>query len=92
MVKIRRLNGKKVITSNAFTVGEIEEAEVNTSNWQVTHLYVSLTNEASKELGFRKPVLGSVTICLPVSFIQAVGDVITLNKSLPELKGTEECK
>lgn len=92
MVKISRLNGKRVITSNAFVVGEIEGAEVSVSNWQVTHLYVSLTKEACSELGFRKPALGSVTVCLPVGFIQAVGDVITLNKSLPELKGTEECK
>jgi sporulation protein YlmC with PRC-barrel domain len=92
VTRISKLNGKKVITLNAFAVGEIEEAEVNVGNWQVTHVYVSLTNEASKELGFKKPVLGTITICLPVSFIQAVGDVVTLNKSLPELKDTRECK
>ncbi len=92
MVKVSKLNGKKVITEDAFTLGEIAGAEVDTSDWQITHLHISLTDEATKELGFKKPFLGHLTVCLPVTLVKAYGDVITLNKSLQETKHIPECK
>ena len=92
MVKASRLNGKKVVTTNAFVVGEVEAAELNLDTWQVTHLHVGLTNESLHQMGFKKPFLGGVTICLPVNYVQAVHDVVTLNKSFQELKETKECK
>ena len=92
MISVSKLNGRKVITANAYTLGEIDGAKVDTDKWQVTHLDVSLTEEATRELGFKKPFLGSLKICLPVTLIQAFGDVITLNKPLEELKNLEECK
>ena len=81
-----------MISANAYTLGEIDGAKVDTDKWQITHLDVSLTDEATRELGFKKPLLGSVKVCLPVTLVQAVGDVITLSKPLPELKTLEECK
>lgn len=92
MVSVSKLMGKKVIAANAYTLGEVHGAEVDTDKWQVTHLHVSLTDEATRELGFRKPFLGSVVVCLPVTLIQAVGDVITLNKSIQELRSFVEPK
>lgn len=92
LVKASKLNGKKVVTTNAFVVGEVEPAELDTNTWQITHLHIGLTNEALHQLGFKKPLLGGITICLPVSYVQAVHDVITLNKSFQELKETKECK
>lgn len=80
-----RLLGRKVIGANAYVLGEVHGADVDTSNWQITHLHVSLTDDATRELRFRKPLLGAVVVCLPVTLIQAVGDVITLNKNVREL-------
>lgn len=91
MVEVSRLNGKKVITIDAFNVGEVSEAVMNDS-WQITHIHVNLTKEATKELGFKKPVLGHITICLPVDHVTGVADVLTLNKTREELKGIPECK
>ncbi len=91
MVILNKLNGIKVITSDAYTLGEVEGAEVDTTVWTVPHLYVSLTNEATKELGFKKPFMGSVKVCFPTTFIHRVGDVITLYKDLQELKELPEC-
>ena len=51
LVKASRLNGKKVVTTNAFLVGEVEAAELDTDTWQITHLYIGLTNEALHQLG-----------------------------------------
>jgi sporulation protein YlmC with PRC-barrel domain len=81
-----------VITDDAVTLGEVDGAQVNTVTWQLTYLDVALTKEATMELGFKKPVLGSLTICLPVSAIKNIGDVITLNFSLKTFKNLKECQ
>lgn len=92
MVSVSKLIGKRVIAANAYTLGEVHGAEVDPAKWQITHMHVSLTDEATRELGFRKPLLGHVIACLPINLIQAIGDVITLNKSLPELRPFVEPK
>ncbi len=86
------LNGKKVIAADAYTLGEVERVNIDTGNWQVKDLLVSLSDQAIKEFAFKKPFMGSVMVCLPVTHIQAVGDVVTLNKPIHELKALKECK
>ena len=91
MVKVSEINGKKVITTDAFNVGKVSGAEMD-DQWKITHVHVDLSKEATNELGFKKPVLGHITICLPVKVIQGLGDVITLGKTREGLKGIPECK
>ena len=91
MGKVSEINGKKVITTDAFEVGKASGAEMD-DQWTITHVYVALTKEATNELGFKKPVLGHITICLPVRQIQGLGDVITLSTTREGLKGIPECK
>jgi sporulation protein YlmC with PRC-barrel domain len=86
------MNGKKVITDDAYVFGEVDGVHADTTTWQVTNLEVSLTKDAAIELGFNKPMLGSVTVCLPIAYVRQIGDVVTLNKPLQELKGTKECR
>jgi len=86
------MNGMKVITANAYTLGEVDGAHVDTDTWTITHLDVGLTKEATRELGFKKPMLGSMSVCLPITVVKNFGDVITLNKSLQEFKNLKECK
>jgi len=86
------MNGMKVITADAYTLGEVEGAHVDTDTWKITHLDVGLTKEATRELGFKKPMLGSLSVCLPIIVVKNFGDVITLNKSLQEFKNLKECK
>ena len=86
------MNGMQVITADAYTLGEIDGAHADTVTWQITHLDVALTKEATRELGFKKPMLGSLTVCLPVTAVKKVGDVVTLNQSLLEFKNLKECK
>ena len=92
MVEITRFFWKKAYTSDAFLLGEIESAEVDTANWQITSLYVALTDEAAKALGVQNPFLGKVTVCLPVSTVKTVQDSAVLNKSLAELRDLKQCK
>jgi sporulation protein YlmC with PRC-barrel domain len=90
VLKVGNMNGMKVITVDAFTLGEIDGAHVDTKTWQLTYFEVSLTKEATRELGFKKPMLGSLTVSLPINAVAQVGDVITINKSLSEFKNLKE--
>ena len=91
MIEISKLKGKLVITKDSFNVGEISEVNMD-DDWRITHIQVKLTKVATNELGFKKPLLGYVTICLPVYHVKGVGDVITLSMNRVELKGIPECK
>lgn len=91
-MKVNKLNGMNVIASDAYTLGEVNGAHVDTKTWNITNLDVELTKDAIVEFGFKKPFLSSLTVCLPITAVEKVGDVITLNKSLTELKNLEECK
>ena len=91
-LKVSKLNGMNVITADAYTLGEVDGAHADINTWNITRLDVELTKEATEELGLKKPLFGSVTVCLPISTIKNVGDVITLNKSLLDLKTLRECK
>jgi len=92
MMDISKMNGVKVIAADSFTLGEVDGANVDTKQWRITHLKIGLNDDASRELGFSKPLFGSVKICLPVESVSGYGDVVTLKKSLMELKGSDECK
>ena len=88
-----RLNGKKVIGTEGFILGEIEGVDVDSDTWQVSTLYVGLSNEAASGLGLRKSFFSKSTICLPIQFIKSVGDLISLNEPIRNLEevATKEC-
>jgi sporulation protein YlmC with PRC-barrel domain len=92
MVEITRLFWKKVVTSDAFVLGEIHSAVLNTDTWTVTNFYVALNDEAAKKLGFESPFLGKVMVCLPVSVVKSIKDTAVLNKTFDELYELKECK
>jgi len=92
MVEISRLFWKKAFTSDAFLLGEVESAELDMNTWQITNFYIGLSDEAAKSLGFKRPYLGKVIICLPVDSIKTIKDTAILNKTRAELNNLKECK
>jgi sporulation protein YlmC with PRC-barrel domain len=91
-LKVANLNGKQVITSEAQVLGEVAGAEIDLDAWKVTGLDINLTKEIIERFNFKKPLLGSVIVCLPVTTIKAVGAVIALDKTIEELKYMKEFK
>ena len=83
MVEVGRLNGKRVITTDAFNMGKVSEVVMD-DGWKINYIHVKLTKEAIKEFGLRKPVLGHFVVCLPIDLIQGFTDVITLKGSRKE--------
>ena len=92
MVEISRIFWKKAFTSDAFLLGEVESAELDTKTWQITSFYVGLTDDATRMLGFKRPFLGKVVVCLPVSTIKTIQDTAILNQTIQELRALKECK
>ena len=92
MVEITRLFWKPALTSDGFLLGEVQSAELDMSNWQIINLFVALSDEASKKLGFKHPYLGKVLVCLPVSAVESISDKAVLNKTLEELRSLRQCR
>ena len=91
-MKFSKLDGMDVVTLDGFKAGEISGMELNTKKWEVTQLHIELSDEAVKELGFKKPIFGHIIICLPVGYVKAVGNVVTLTRNLKGLDKIPECK
>jgi sporulation protein YlmC with PRC-barrel domain len=92
MVEISRLFWKKAYTSDEVLLGEVESAELDMNTWQIRNFYIGLTDEATKILGFKRPFLGKVVVCLPVSTIKSYVDKAILNQTIEELRSLKECK
>ena len=84
------LKGRKVIGTEGYILGEVDGLDVDSNIWQAVAFYVSLSEEAITELGFKKPFLRKIVICLPTWLIEAVGDVITLSEPIRNLKDIAE--
>jgi sporulation protein YlmC with PRC-barrel domain len=92
MVEITRLFWKKVFTSDNFELGEIHSADVDMNTWQITSLYINLSDEASNKLGFKHPFLGKVVVCLPVSDVKSITDKALLKHTLEHMHNLKQCK
>lgn len=89
LVNLDELAGKDVIDISGTVLGQVQGAKTNVKNWRITHLKVKLSSQASEQLGFKKR-FGSASVCMPIALVSAVGDVITTNSTLSELRQTGE--
>jgi len=92
MVEISRMFWKRAFSSDGFFIGEIQSAELNMSTWQITNFYVGLSDEATMAMGFKRPWMGKVTVCLPVSVIESFEDTVKLNETKEKLLNLKQCK
>ena len=92
MTNLKDLNGKSVVTTDAYALGEIDGIEFDIEKAAITHIRVDLTKEAAKELRFKKPIMGNVYVCIPLNLVQAYGHVINLNVPLEQIKTLRECQ
>ena len=91
MTIVEQLHHKKVLTKDKIEVGTISGAVMD-EYWRITHLHLALNTETSHKLGHIKPIVGHVTLCLPVHIIEKKNEAIYLDKTLEELKVLPECK
>jgi len=91
-MKYSKFEGINVVSLDAKDVGEVNGLEIDPKNWKITHINIELSDNAMKELDIKKPFMGKVTICYPVGFIEKVGDVITLSRTVEGLRKVPECR
>jgi sporulation protein YlmC with PRC-barrel domain len=91
-MKFGTLDGMKVVSLDAKNVGEVTGIEIDEKKWIITHIHIELSDDALDELKFKKPFIGKITICLPVGFINKVGDVISLSRTVEGLRRIPECR
>jgi sporulation protein YlmC with PRC-barrel domain len=85
-----QLKGKGVIDAEAAFLGYVEDVEFEIAGWKTTHIGVKLVDAGIEALGLKKPRLGSVVVNVPVSTVKAVKDVISLDRSVRDLKSVVE--
>lgn len=84
------LDGKKVVGTEGYILGEVNGVDIDLYTWQATAFYVDLSDDAISELGFKKSFLRKVTACLPTQLVKAVGEVITLVEPIRNLEDLAE--
>ena len=89
MINFEEIVGLKVVTSEAFILGEVKGAKIDTSTWTIKFLNVRLTGDSAESLGMKKRFRSSA-ICIPVGMVQAVGHVVTITRSMEELESSQE--
>ena len=91
MTIVEKLYGKRVLTKDNIDVGTISGAVMD-DQWRITLLHLVLNTQTCNQLGHIKPLVGHVTLCLPVQIIENRNDAIHLDKIFEELKVLPECK
>jgi sporulation protein YlmC with PRC-barrel domain len=89
LTSFEKLIGLQVATSAAEILGEVKGVNIDTKSWQVTELFVKLSSTAAEELNMKKR-FGSSVVSIPVSTIQAVGNLVSLSKSTKDLINARE--
>ncbi len=84
MISFDALLDKKVVGAGAYILGEVQGVSIDTKMWQISQLQIKLTDNAAQELGYKKR-FGDSVVNMPVTMVQAVGDVINVSASLKEL-------
>jgi sporulation protein YlmC with PRC-barrel domain len=89
LISFDSLTGRNIIGSDGLNIGEVKNAEIDTAKWQITCIIAKLSGKASENLGFKKRFKSSV-VCIPVSLVTSVGDVILLGKNMSQLASSTE--
>jgi sporulation protein YlmC with PRC-barrel domain len=90
LMRPSELEGKNVIGTGGKVVGTVSGIEFEPLSWKVNRLAVRLSDDAIQTLGYKKPFLGHVEILISVDAVKGVADVITLDKSVSELRSAIE--
>ena len=84
------LKNKKVVGTEGYILGEINDLHIDFDTWQATAFYVVLSDEAAAELNLKKQFLRKIMVCLPTELIKAIGDVIELREPIRNIKDIAE--
>ena len=85
LIGLDELLGKSVISKLVNHISDVFGVDIEPMTWKVTHLQVKLSKIVAKEIGVKK-AFKTTTIRIPTSLMDKIGVVITLNRSIFDLK------
>ena len=80
------LKGRPVIAADGRVLGEVETFFVESDDWSVASLVVTLRKEAADELGAHRTMFHSGTLEIPTRLVQSLGETIVLAVPSDELR------
>jgi sporulation protein YlmC with PRC-barrel domain len=81
----REFVGKEVVGFDGWNIGKIKDVIIDVDAWQVPSLYVKLESRVANEFGMKQR-FRSTHIPLDASYIQGIGDRVTLKISKDQLR------
>jgi sporulation protein YlmC with PRC-barrel domain len=85
-ISANEIVGKRVVTPDGRDVGTLDEVRMDPGSWSITGLVVALENRAADELQLKAPVMGKAELEISPRRVHGVGDFVTLNVTLPQLR------
>ena len=78
LIEDDRIRGKKVITSDGRTIGEVIGLEIDITDWKVKWIDVKLLRDVLDGLRVKKPLFGTLTVRFSPERMKSVTDNVVL--------------
>jgi len=75
---------KEVVGFNGWKIGKSKEIICDGNTWKITHLEVELNDKIENEIGETLPLQHN-RVPIDISYVQGIGDVITLKATKEEM-------
>lgn len=81
-----------MISSDGIAIGEITRLFVESDDWRIEALQVKLRKDSAERLGANRSMFRSVTVDIPSTAVQSVGDAVILSVPLDHLRLPEQAR
>ena len=86
MSGLEDIMGKEVISSDAIIIGTVEGVAVDTDNWKVPAIRISVRKGNEAALGMKKKVIGVQRIYVATPQVSSVSDTVTLAVKMDQVR------
>lgn len=84
-MSVENLRGRHVIDRSGTTLGAIDDLAIDSSNWRVTGLVVTVDREVADRMHLKRPFMGEARVQVGTERIEALGENVLLNVGVNDL-------
>jgi len=86
MSGLEDIMGKEVISSDAIIIGTVDGVGIDTDNWKVPAIRISVRKGNEAALGLKKKAIGARKIFVATPQVSSVSDTVTLAVKMDQVK------
>ncbi len=86
MSGLEDIMGKEVISSDAIIIGTVDGVAVDTDNWKMPAIRISVRKGNEAALGMKKKAIGAQKIYVATPQVSSVSDTVTLAVKMDQVK------